>query len=310
MQIYSATFNYDNISKISSKAKQVSFKGVNKQDNESQITYYNVDMRSFLNNPVVSLYLQLIQDGFTTEEIKKAEIFQTLHIKPEVDVQNLARHIDEFVKLPSETKNRMFNYASKSADDLKAVIRVYQQLKKKFITDDVIEEQNQTSKIINTLNAHFGKKTSPKSYTKRMMLEVLHYTNKYNESIAKALLNDRNFNNNVIVNALMGVETEKKAHIAADVLAYAQDLGYDKEFSFPLAIIISEANEQNVQVVKRLLDDEQEFLSNNSDFTAIYLMNFLRLKNPLVYKYMSDPEMSLQTIYDVLQAKEDYDNFD
>lgn len=310
MQIYSAKLNYENISNISSKAKQVSFKGVNKQDNESQIPYYNVDMRSFLNNPVVSLYLQLIQDGFTTEEIKKAEIFQTLHIKPEVDVQNLARHIDEFVKLPSETKNRMFNYASKSADDLKAVIRVYQQLKKKFITDDVIEEQNQTNKIINTLNAHFGKKTSPKSYTKRMMLEVLHYTNKYNESIAKALLNDRNFNNNAIVNALMGVETEKKAHIAADVLAYAQDLGYDKEFSFPLAIIISEANEQNVQVVKRLLDDEQEFLSNNSDFTAIYLMNFLRLKNPLVYKYMSDPEMSLQTIYDVLQAKEDYDNFD
>ena len=49
------------------------------------------------------------------------------------------------------------------------------------------------------------------------------------------------------------------------VLKMAQEIGYKKEFSLPLAIIISEANETNMGMVEKMLY-EQDFLSENDDF--------------------------------------------
>ena len=301
--------NVQNIPRISKK--ELSFKADLKSEDGSKVPYFNVDMKLLLNNPVVSMYSQLIQDGFTTEEIKEAEIFQFLNVDPDVNFDYLIENMDEIAQNNDEIKSQIFKRSSKTPDDISAMLRAYKQLKQKFVTDDVIAYRDQMQEFHNRLKKMFGEKQKNNpDIIRQMALQVLRYVNRYNEPIVKALLDDKNFDNTNLRSALMEIDNQQNADCGLSVLKYAQDRGYNKDFSYPLAIIISQARPQNMDLIKRLIDSEQDFLSNNSDFTSKELINFLRLENPLLKEYLEDSEMSLETIYDIILADEDNQDLD
>ena len=83
----------------------------------------------------------------------------------------------------------------------------------------------------------------------------------------------------------------------------AQENGYKKDFSFPLAILISEANENNIGMIEKMLD-EQEFLSENTDFVSNKLMNFLRNAGTgLSAIYEENQDLTLNEINELLESE-------
>ena len=84
MQISPVTMSLNNAKNIKKSSNtQLSFKGQTNDKESSKIPYCQIDMQSFLNNPMVNLYTQLIKEGYKTEELKKTKIFQTINMKPD-----------------------------------------------------------------------------------------------------------------------------------------------------------------------------------------------------------------------------------
>ena len=133
-----------------------------------------------------------------------------------------------------------------------------------------------------------------------MTLEVLHYVDKNNVALLEELLNDKNFNNVYLGSALMKLDKNKDMKYAHQALCMAQEVGYDKDFSQSLAILISEAEPFNIKVIERMLD-EQEFLIENDDFVCDKLMTFLRGGEfELLCAYMSDDTMTLREVDEMM----------
>ena len=87
---------------------------------------------------------------------------------------------------------------------------------------------------------------------------------------------------------------------ANQALQMGQEMGYEKEFSFPLAIMVSEANESNMPLIEKMLT-EQEFLSNNPEFVSEKMMAFLRGWEPgLASSYLSDDDLTLREIDELM----------
>ena len=309
MQISPVTMSLNNAKNIEKSSNtQLSFKGQTNDKESSKIPYCQIDMQSFLNNPMVNLYTQLIKDGFKTEELKKTKIFQTINMNPDFDtymLMGLDRAPDNYI---NQIKAQMFDYKPKSQEDIKAMIKLYKQLKEKFASNDVIQYNKETQKLMNDLKKMFNDAPCDENEPIRgMMLHILSATNSKNGNIAEALLNDENFNNLDINTALLGIDSKEKSAYGQKVLQIAQKIGYNKEFSFPLAIMISEANQENIKMIERLIEEEQDFFINNEEFTTCELMDFLRFENPLTLTYISDNEIPMETIQELMEMDEDLD---
>lgn len=294
--------------KVNSAKSEVSFKGV-EPDNSSKkdepiqsISYASVQL-----HPLVEFNLQLLKDGYTKDELNEHSVFFTSQVNtdslccPDLLVSVMSGEI---------TKNDIFSKHLKSNADIKAMQRAYVALKEKFNSSDVREHVAKMVKLEEEMSSFFAKKgietpAKAKYSSKAMMLSVLHYVNKDNEPLLQALLNDENFNNVNITNALMSLDEHKDVRYSLAVLKMAQDIGYDKDFSFPLSILISEANSSNIGMIEKMLG-EQEFLCENSDFVSNKLMGFLRdAGSGLSAIYEEDPDLTLVEVQELLELEDD-----
>ena len=289
--------------KNNSKKLEVSFKG-NEIENTDAIqpcNYLSVQI-----HPIAALNIQLLKDGYTKEEISEHSIFFKTKIK-DVDFSNL--QLLEAATQGVITKDDIFTKNLKSIEDVKAMQRAYASLKEKFNTDDVRKHVQEFNELEDKIGAILSKKgfevsKKPKFSSKSMILIVLHYVSKDNEQLLQDLLSDKNFNNVCLHHALRSANENKDMKYAHQVLQMAQELGYEKEFSFPLAILISEANEENIGMIEKMLD-EQDFLSENDNFVSNRLMNFLRNAGAgLSLEYERNDDLTLKEIEEVLELDE------
>ena len=289
------------------KKTDISFKGneenlpVGEVSNVPPCIYTSVQL-----HPIVELNLQLIKDGYSKEEIKEHGIFFSTKIR-NVDFSNpllLEAAMEGII-----TKDDIFSKNLKSDEDIKAIQKAYFSLKEKFNTNDVRKHIAEFNALEDKLSALFSQNeinlsSRPKYSAKSMILTVLRYVNKDNEPLLQQLLNDKNFNNVFLHHALMSIDENKDMKYSFKVLEMAQETGYKKEFSLPLAILISEANETNIGMIEKMLD-EQDFLSKNNDFVSSKLMNFLREAGTgLSLEYERNDDLTLNEIQELLALED------
>ncbi len=266
--------NYSlNLNKIknSNSSTNVSFKGNDNNAQAPSSEYFSAQL-----HPAFALQVQLLNDGYTIEEIKKSEIFS---------------HIDF-----SKPNFR----ASKNLEDVYALKKGYSLLKEKFDSPDVQKHVSEMAKLeeeVASILAGLGHEKLPmKTSAKKMILFTLHYVDRNNVDLLEELLNDENFDNTQIHHALMKLDKNKPSTYALEALKMAQEYGYDKEFSFALSVIISEADETNMPIIEKMLS-EQEFLSENSKFVSEKLMSFLRYSHPeITIEYLTNENVTLEDV--------------
>ena len=285
------------------------FKGKADFNDDSKIPYEKVDMRAFLNNPIFNMYSRLIQDGYTKEQIEVNDIFcngfdlsnrpRILSQKPDLKYSKLD---DDFLRVAYKYEAQVPRKRTlKTYNDTAAMLSVYGELKKKFVSDDVILNTEERMERYNENNEIYGfPLVSMNELLSEDILKVLTLTNAHSAQVAKVLLNDAKFNNIYLHNAMSNINSTEKSKAAMSVIKFAQEKGYKKDFSYPLAVMVSSACPQNIELIKRLINSEQDFLSRNPDFTENELAYFLMDENPLLKIYLSDAEMDLQTIYDLM----------
>lgn len=301
-----APINSTNV-KSNFRKTDISFKGneenspVGDVSNVPPYVYTSIQL-----HPIVELNLQLIKDGYSKDEIKEHGIFFTTKIR-NVDFSN-----PQLLEAAMEgiiTKDDIFSKNIKSDDDVKAMQKAYFSLKEKFNTPDVRKHVAEFNAIEDKLNAMFSQKgidlqNRQKYSAKSMILTILRYVNKDNEPLLQQLLNDKNFNNVFLHHALMSIDKNKDMQYSFQVLEMAQETGYKKEFSLPLSILISEANEDNIRMIEKMLD-EQDFLSKNNDFVSNKLMNFLREAGTgLSLEYERNDDLTLNEIQELLDLED------
>ena len=261
--------------------KNLSFKGKT-ENNSSQesknVPNYSEAKVSF--HPLFNLEMELIKDGFTKEEIKSAEL----------------------------TEEGFFPKHKKDTKDIQAMLRTYRLLKEKLCTSDVkehIEEKIELYDEIADFLRSRGKevKSDKRNIYTGAVLPILSRVNKNNEPIVKMLLEDENFDNTQITQALINITGKDNSKYGIKTLEMAQEIGYDKEFSFPLAVIISEANENNIEAIEKMLH-EQEFFVDNYDFVANGLMFFLRGYDGLLPSYKENPDLTMGIVKELKEMDE------
>lgn len=281
-----STMNINKNSKVSSKQSAVSFRGneENKTQGIPDITHSRITI-----HPTVALQMELLKDGYTIDKINNSGI---MFITDMADIDFSDPQVVDDVYEGKITKDDIFVKTLKSARDVQAMRTAYLSLKEKFNTQDVREYVSMYNKIAGDIQAILSKKGKDLSQSseysaKDMILSVLYRVNSDNVKLMQELLDDENFNNIHISQALLNVDKSVHKRFPMQVLKMAQEVGYDKEFSLPLAILISEANEDNMGIIEKMLG-EQEFLSENEDFVSSRLINFLRNSGTalsLVYEY-------------------------
>jgi len=283
----------------------VAFRGNNETSGsvKNPEEFYMIDMRVLAKTPVMALWSMLLKDGYKPEDLKRSGIFTSLNLKDGVDIDVLAEHVDEFQETQITGKD-IFNRNTKSGDDIRAMIKLYADLKEKFVTADVLDDCKRFLDLKNSILGHLqekfgasGEEPSLEEEAAGKILHVLTFTNKDNAAVAHALLDDENFNNMHIESALIGIKGADKAKCGLEVLKIAQETGYDKSFSYALSVLISEADPVNMPVIRKIIEEDQEFLSGNSKFVSEKLMSFLRLMEPeLAAAYLEDDTITLQNI--------------
>lgn len=284
----------------------ISFKG-NEENSPEEVTNLPPSVCTSVQlHPIVELNLQLLKDGYSKNEINEHGIFFTTKIR-NFDFGN--PQLLEAIMQGSITKDDIFSKNLKTLDDVKAMQKAYSSLKEKFNTVDVRNHVAEFNAIEDKLNAMFSQKgidlpNKQKYSAKSMILTILRYVNKDNEPLLQQLLNDKNFNNVFLHHALMSIDKDKDMKYAYQVIDMAQEMGYKKEFSFPLSILISEANERNIGMIEKMFD-EQDFLSENDDFVSNNLMNFLREAGTgLSAIYEQDDSMRLNEVQELFALED------
>lgn len=291
--------------------RKLSFKG--KDKNELPVTPSNESVSNYASvqiHPAFALNMQLLKDGYTKKEIEKHKLFKEINIDGSIfDHENL---LDDVMD-KKITKKDIFFEKSKEIKDAQAMQRVYFALKEKFNTQDVqqhIFEENQMYNEFTRVLEGLGKDLGDmKPVTcKDKILSVLHYVNCENEPLVYELLNDKKFNNVYLQTALLGVNISKDPISALKVIKMAQDIGYEKDFSFALAVLVGEANEMNLPMIEKMLY-EQKFLTENDEFVSTRLMNFLRSAGyGLAKDYVESDEITLdivQELFEMQQGEQD-----
>ena len=213
--------------KNNSKKLEVSFKWneIESTDAIPPCNYSSVQI-----HPIAALNIQLLKDGYSKEEISEHSIFFKTKIK-NVDFSN--PKLFEAAMQGVITKDDIFTKNLKSIEDVKAMQRAYSYLKEKFNTEDVRKHVQEFNELEDKIGAILPKEgldvpQKPKFSSKSMILSVLHYVNKDNEPLLQELLNDKNFNNVHLHQALMSIDENKDMKYSHQVLQMAQELGYEK----------------------------------------------------------------------------------
>ena len=308
MEISSINFSQSVLpksNKISNNASNIAFKG---NDNERNVPSH--EQCTFFFHPVFELQKQLLEDGYSLEEIRKHEIFDVI----EVNNSNLFNpDILDDIYEGKITKKDVISHHPKKLADIQAIQRAYVLLKQKFNTPDVQKHIAKVNAMEEELSRYFKAKGEEMTYRttcQGMILDVLHYVDKNNVALVEELLNDKNFNNVHLSAALMKLDKNKDMRYAHQALHLAQEVGYSKDFSQALAILISEAEPFNIKIIEKMLS-EQDFLSQNDDFVCNNLMSFLRgWKLELLCAYMSNDTMTLNDINELMNLENDMDDED
>ena len=298
-----STLNVNKNIKVNSKASDVSFCGndENKPQDLSAVTYGNVTL-----HPTAALNMELLKDGYTIEQINNSGI---MFISEMADIDFSDPQLVDDIFDGKITKDDIFVKTLKSARDVQAMRTAYMLLKEKYNTADVREYVSIYNKIadeINQMLSQKGKEFSNKNEysAKDMILSVLYRVNSSNVKLMQELLDDENFNNIHIGQALLTLDKNVPNRYPMQALRMAQEVGYEKEFSLPLAIIISEANETNMGMIEKMLY-EQDFLSENDDFVSTKLMNFLREAGiGLSLEYEKNDDITLKEVEELLNLEE------
>lgn len=300
MNISSINFNQNyssHLNKISNNSnKTPSFKG-----NENKAQLPSGEQFSAYIHPALALQIELLNDGYTMEEIKNSHVFDIIKIG-NIDFSD-PNLVEKAQSGEIKTKDVVSHSTKKNADIL-AIQTGYHLLKQKFNSSDVQAHIEEMRKFEDDLNATLIKlghqRKANRTSVKSMILSALHYVDSKNVNLLNELLDDENFNNIYINTALMKLDKNKDMKYAHQALQMGQEAGYEKEFSFPLAIMISEANESNMPLIEKMLT-EQEFLSDNSDFVSNKMMSFLRGWEPgLAISYLSDDDLTLREIEELM----------
>ncbi len=301
-------YNANNSKKV--QKTSVSFKGndeVDKSEKQQDVPPSNYSTIQL--HPYFAFNMQLLKDGYSKEEIDRLSMFQ--HVKvADIDFSNPNLLGD--VLEGKITKDDIFSYSNKNLKDVRAMQLAYSALKEKFNTEDVQKHVADLYEIHLSAEEFFKSRgldhTQLKPIThKTMILHLLHFVNKDNEPLLQALLNDETFNNIDIQNALIGTTISGDAKYGLEVLHMAQEVGYDKEFSGPLSVLIGEANENNIGMIMKMLG-EQDTLIQNSDFVSNGLMAFLRDYSDLAIIYALDSDMTLADVIEIVKSEqEEYD---
>lgn len=298
-------FNVTNVKKAQGN-NDISFKG-NETNNseETQGIVPSCNHTIVKIHPLIALNMQLLHDGFSMEQINEHSIF--LNRKMNVDFGNPI--FLEAVKQGAVKKDSIFSESIKSNDDIVAMQKAYVLLREKFNSQDVREHVDKMRKLEDEIAQFLIKKghdlpQESKYSAKSMILSILHYVNKDNEPLLQKLLEDINFNNIYIDKALLSIEDKKDIKYGLQVLEMAQEIGYDKDFSFALSILISEAKAENMPIIEKILN-EQDFFVDNDDFVANELINFVRHPySGLAPVYIQNDDITLNEIQELLSIED------
>ena len=303
---YSDTFNVKNITKKRDNV-DVSFKG--NETNGAENVQGNIPSCSHTAvkvHPLIALNMQLLKDAYSMEQINEHSIF--LHRMINIDFGNPI--FLEAAKQGLIKKDSIFSESIKSNEDISAMQKAYLSLREKFNTQDVREHVDKMRKLEAEIAQFLIKKghdlpQESKYSAKAMILSVLHYVNKENEPLLQKLLNDKNFNNIYLDKALMSFEKNKDMSYGMKVLEMAQTVGYDKEFSFALSVLISEAKEENMPIIEKILE-EQDFFAGNDSFVSNELINFVRHPHSgLAPVYIQNDDITLNEIQELLNIEDE-----
>lgn len=292
----------NNIKKQSAKPKiadNISFCGL-QEDNVQSICAYTIDFTPILKGVRPQFKQMLIQDGFKPQEISKWKIFSHPEVEEDFTFNELLKKTEH---LPSKDPFIELFPNPKSFFDVKAMEQVYHALNSSFYNEDVMRYSDIFSQAVKVLkvNPEFEQKKS----LREIILQILAYTNDSNKEVALELIHDPDFNNADLAQALSRISTQEDAKAALEALRTAREIGYSKDFSLVLAIMLSEATKDNLPVVKKALT-EQEFLTANKSFVTDKLFNFLRKEDYLTVSYVKDPSMTLKDVEVIIDSVKGY----
>lgn len=258
---------------------------------------YNVTI-----NPCLQLYMQLVKDGFNKKNIQELEIFKSMKANEPL-IEEAKTNVD--FDLEEYTVDDFIIKRDKSLEDCSAMVTAYSLLREKFLTPDV---QTYSSQWIDRLsitrpleNSSQEDKDILTSYASRvLLLGLLKDVNKNNLPVLKKLLADDNFNNAYIHIVLLPINPKTDVKYPLQVLDKAEEIGYDHKFSLPLAVMMSEANEQNITGIEKMLE-EQDFFTENLMFVATKLRPLLRKSDSDLFKtYSEDLTFTMEEVNEVL----------
>ncbi len=234
-----------------------------------------VDCSRFYQSPMITLRNQLLKDGFTLEDMTGWYVPDDKAVPDKIDSQ-------------------------KSKEDIEAMIKIYALMKEKYADDDVMKNCQGCDEIVSALEEVFGFRSEPYDGFNEFKSEVmatLSYVNRHNAPVVEMLLDDEDFLNSEINAAIWGMRTEEDVKYGLEAYNYAKSKGVYKEFSFPLAVCMSEANEKNMPLIKKAIGEEN-FLTENENFVLRYFDKFLRMDNDLTRQYLEDDSMTLADVED------------
>lgn len=258
--------------------KNMTFRA-NQPKEEPQEPQYVMDCSRFFQSPMITLRNKLLKDGFTLKDLKGWYV------------------PDEAVPEKIDSK--------KSNKDIEAMIRIYDLIKKKYVNDDVLSNIEEMDEIALGLSEALGVEPSytGKDDFKDEIMALLSYLNHHNAPVVEILLDDEDFLNSEINAAIWGMRTQKDVKYGLEVYNYAKNRGFYKEFSYPLAVCMSEANEKNLDLIKKAIKEEN-FLTENENFVLGYLSRFLRMDSEAIKWYLEDDSATLEDVETWLREEE------
>ena len=288
--------------KSANNASNIAFSGYNNERNVP-----SGEQCTIFFHPVFELQKQLLEDGYSLEEIRKHQIFDVIEINAEF-LSNPDILTD--VADGKVTKNDIITHQPKNLADVKAIQKAYTLLKQKFNTPDVQKYLAKVGELEEDLAQYFkskGMKEFHRTTCQSLMLEVLHNVDRNNVALLEELLDDENYENTSLYHALMKLDKNQDMRYAHQVHRMAQEIGYKKEFSTALAVLISEANSANIKIIEKMLE-EQDFLIENDDFVRNRIMSFLRFSDPnLAINYLINDDLTLSEIDEMMRMQEEAD---
>lgn len=292
----------NNIKKQSAKPKaadSVAFCGL-QNDNTNSLYAYTIDFAPILKGARHQFKHVLTSDGFNSAQISKWRIFSHPEMGDDFTFNELLKKSEH---LPSKVASIEVFPNPKNLFDIKAMEQVYRALSSSFCDEDIKRYNDIFSKAAKLLKE--PPKFEQEKFLKEIILQILAYTNDNNKELALELIKDPDFNNANLAQALAGIRTKEDTKAALEALKAAREIGYCKDFSFVLAIMLSEATKDNLPVVKKALT-EQEFLTSSNTFVTNKLFNFLRQKDYLTVSYVKDPSMTLKDVEEIIDSVKGY----